>query len=116
MKYINTSNANTNACKKLTKSSIAITTNGAKKGTLKIALAAATINISSTTHANIFQNNLRVSDNTFVNSPINSKSHINKPNNISSIFTKNHNIALKILFGLSPAIPNPFNGIYLSKK
>jgi len=116
LKYINTNSANTKACNTLTSSSITTTNNGAKNGTLNIAIVAVTIRISSTTHANIFQNNLSVSDKTFVNSQINSKNHTNNPKNISNTFTINQIGYFHILSGIPPAIPNHFNGIYLSKK
>jgi hypothetical protein len=116
LKYINTNSANTKACKKLTRSSIATTTNGAKNGTFIAVMAAPTIKISSTTHANIFQNNLSVNDKTFVNSQINSRNQINKPSNISRILTINHKGNFQICSGLPQAIPKPFKGIYLSIK
>jgi type I restriction-modification system DNA methylase subunit len=116
LKYINTRSANTNACKKLTSNSIAITIIGVKNGTFIAAIVPATIRVKSTTHANIFQNNLSVSDNTFVNSPINSRNHINKPNNISNILTISHKGSFAKLSGFSQAIPKPFKGIYLSIK
>jgi len=109
LKYINTSIANTKACKKPTKSSIVTTINGIKNGTFIKAIVPTTISVKRTAHANIFQNSLRVNDSILVISPTNSSKPINNHSNMSKSFMGN-------LYHLSIlTIHTPFNGKYLSK-
>jgi hypothetical protein len=121
LKYINTNSENTNACKNHTNNSIAKTTNGAINGTLAAYIVAVTTSPKSTTHANIFQNSLRVSESILVNSPTNSRKPINNHNKISKVFIIIHtkkltNHPIEVIFGIDGLIHTHFNGIYLSIK
>lgn len=118
MKYINTNSENTNACRNPINNSIVNTIKGAIKGTLAAYIVAVTTNHKSTAHANIFQNNLRVSESILVNSHTNSRKPMNNHNAISNIFTISHIINLKgfLILGIDGLIPTPCRGIYLSRK